>query len=210
MTYIPDLAPCEYFRIDPEDRLLAVGWLEPDQPYAKGEVDPEFVLALARLLCDPPWTRFSFRGFHNCSWRHSERYGDSRLSKLLGPTHAHLLTGHRGIYNLFVAGKKCVYVAPELILHYISTHGYCPPKDFQKAVLFCPKYLSADHLKAVIKAGPPPLAEQARARLASDKLARIVVDALVRSGIVEEVDTEKAVAAATDKIEWGQEWVMDQ
>jgi hypothetical protein len=210
MTYIPDLTPCTYFHVDPEDRLLAVGWLERDQPYTKGDVDPEFTRALAALLCHPPWTRFSFRGFHDCNWRHSDQAAESSLSALLGallgPTHAHLLSGHRGIYNLFVPGNKCVYVAPELILHYISAHGYSPPREFQKAVLACPKMLSVDHLKALIKAGPPALAEQAQVRLFCDKLGRFVVESLARSELVQQDDIEKATTVAVDRIELGWEW----
>jgi len=68
------------------------------------------------------------------------------------------LTARRGVYNLFVPGRGCVYVAPELILHYIVAHEYFPPKVFQAAVLSCPKMRSIAYFKAILKNGPRGLA----------------------------------------------------
>jgi hypothetical protein len=37
-----------------------------------------------------------------------------------------------------------VYVAPELVVHYIESHGYQPPEEFIAAVMACPPQESAE------------------------------------------------------------------
>jgi hypothetical protein len=167
VAHYPDLSPCDYFGFDPEDKLVAVGWLEPDQPYPAGEVDSEFRTALARLLRDP-WKSpaLSFRGWHSCACRRFPNRSVGRpLTKSSERVRPGGLTARSGVYNLFVPGRRCVYVAPELILHYIAVHGYAPPKAFRKAVRMCPAVCSARYLKAVVKNGPRGLADLARAEL---------------------------------------------
>ena len=41
-----------------------------------------------------------------------------------------------GVDNLFIPGKDQVYVAPSMITHYIDSHDYQPPLEFQEAVMF--------------------------------------------------------------------------
>jgi hypothetical protein len=74
------------------------------------------------------------------------------------------------VHNLFVPAKGCVYVAPEMILHYVVAHGYSPSRVFQSAVLACPKVLSPVYLRAIIRNGPMVLVEEATAEL--DRIAR--------------------------------------
>ncbi len=45
-----------------------------------------------------------------------------------------VLVGSGGVRVL----RPLVYVAPELIVHYIEAHGYRPPDEFIQAVLRCP------------------------------------------------------------------------
>jgi hypothetical protein len=156
LAYYPDLVPCDYFGFDPEAVLLPVGWLEPGHPYAEGEPGRDFVAALAGLLADP-WKALSFRGWHGCSCR--------RFPRTAATFRLRRVPGRRGVHNLFVPGRRCVFVAPELILHYIDAHGYCPPKVFQTAVLSCPPMRSIDYFKAIVRRGPRGLAEKALAEL---------------------------------------------
>ena len=46
--------------------------------------------------------------------------------------HSIRLKGH-GHY--LVSHGKTVYMAPELLLHYLRKHRYCPPPDFIKEVV---------------------------------------------------------------------------
>lgn len=50
-----------------------------------------------------------------------------------------------------------LYVAPELILHYIERHQYLPPDDFCRAVLACPPCSSPAYLSAVKPLIPPEI-----------------------------------------------------
>jgi hypothetical protein len=69
-----------------------------------------------------------------------------------------------------VPGDAKIYLAPELILHYIDQHGYAPPSEFQQAVLDCPTMRSIEYLRAISELGlthktlrpTPPDSENAR------------------------------------------------
>jgi hypothetical protein len=39
---------------------------------------------------------------------------------------------------LGVPGRTVLYVAPEMILHYVTDHRYLPPAEFVEAVTTCP------------------------------------------------------------------------
>lgn len=95
-------------------------------------MDPGARERLEYLLGDP-WDPFGphYRGQHTC-----ELCG-GKWSKL----------------NLFVPGTCAVYVAPELILHYIDAHEYAPPEEFCAALLACPEMNSSDYLSALARVG---------------------------------------------------------
>ena len=61
----------------------------------------------------------------------------------------------RGFRNLWIPGKDVIYVAPELIVHYIEAHAYRPPDEFCKAVCRCPDMTSAKYSRALESAGWP-------------------------------------------------------
>ena len=143
MSHVPDLEAWG----DP--RLLAVGWLEPGHPYAKGEVSEAVFEKLVDLLVDP-WQPFAAMGFHLCG-----------LCRFSGGPGSLEYQGRRvdlGARNLFLPGEGVVYVAPSLILHYIDSHDYAPPEVFQAAALACPGSRGMAYLKALRANGPPDLA----------------------------------------------------
>src|SRR5690349_4927430 len=102
MTHYADLSPCDYF--GPTDgRLLAVGWLDPSQPFSKGRVTRQLFESLAQLLGNA-WQPFAVAGRHRCPFciftggPSEVRIGDTIVT--LGAT------------NLFVPASEGVYVAP--------------------------------------------------------------------------------------------------
>jgi hypothetical protein len=141
MTYYPDLSACDYFG-STDVPLVAIGWLENGRPVPTGEV-PEQVFEELRELLREPWAPVVFAGWHDCDLC-VYRYGPSKMR-----TNPNTV----GFKNLFVPGDAKIYVAPELILHYIDQHGYSPPAEFQQAVLDCPTMRSVPYLKAILKLG---------------------------------------------------------
>lgn len=137
MTWFEDLSPCSWFD-NPEapGRILAVGWLEGDQPYTQGLVQKEVVNNLIRLTYARPWAPGYFLGFHECSLCLQSGIPREQVA--------------RGGANLFVPGEHCVYVAPSLIEHYIDVHGYAPPPPFCQAVVVCPRMNSENYFQALM------------------------------------------------------------
>jgi hypothetical protein len=62
--------------------------------------------------------------------------------------------------DLYVPANQVIYVAPELIVHYIDAHQYLPPQVFIDAVLACPEMRSMDYLKALLRGGGNKLLSQ--------------------------------------------------
>jgi hypothetical protein len=131
-----DLSPCTYFGAEQE--LLAVGWLDSESTFSKGQVSPNFFKSLVELLVDP-WQPVAMAGKQPCllcrfTGGPSEiRYAD--------------MTARLGAATLFVPNVDQVFVAPSLVAHYIDAHGYCPPAEFQTAVANCPPMRSMEYLK---------------------------------------------------------------
>jgi hypothetical protein len=134
--WFEDLSPCTYFPVDV--KLVSVGWLERGKPYTTGEVDRAVYDALVEMVKNP-WQGLACGGFHECD-----------LCQFAGEA--------RGCANLFVPADGVLYVAPQLITHYINAHGYVPPAIFSRAVLACPPMRSMAYLKAVRDAGGAALA----------------------------------------------------
>lgn len=144
MTYYADLSPCDYFSLDTQGKLLAVGWLDTEYPYSKGDVDEQFVVKLVDLLVNP-WQPTVALGRHECQF--------CRFSGGPSTFEFRNTTVSMGVSNVFVPASGFIYVAPSLILHYMDSHGYAPPEQFQRAVLECPPVKSMQYLKAILANG---------------------------------------------------------
>ena len=144
MTYYADLSPCHYFPFDTGGKLLAVGWLDQEFPYPKGDVDEKFVAKLVELLVNV-WQPCVFMGLHDCQFC---RFSGGPSTFEFKNTTV-LMKGS----NLFVPALGFIYVAPSLILHYIDSHGYTPPEAFQQAVMECPPMKSIQYFKAFLANG---------------------------------------------------------
>lgn len=106
------------------EQAIRIGWLDRDQPFSKGVADPAFVEKL-KVYYDRR-VRQS-RGFHVCPFCEERRFG---LPVELG---GKMLTlGSAEIEVRDVQGR--IYVAPDLLYHYITEHGYLPPREFIDAV----------------------------------------------------------------------------
>lgn len=165
MTYIKDFEECDYIT-HPKDhyqrivnfeyyinnksnylnnfnnlcklpKMIAIGWLDKEYEYPKGNVSEE-VLNKIEILIRNPWGYGCgcFKGWHTCNICFEE-YLRQNYDELYGSS---------GGKNIYVpVNNDFLYVFPQLILHYIKIHNYCPPEEFQKAVLDCPDPLSQEY-----------------------------------------------------------------
>ncbi len=130
-------------------KLIAVGWLEPGHEYRHGEVGQKFLRSVAALLVDP-WQPGIWMGRQSCGF--CRFTGGPPVFRCGSP--ANSLEVQMGVSNLWLPADGFLYVAPSLILHYLDSHGYAPPAEFQEAVFACPPMRSMEYLKAILKHGP--------------------------------------------------------
>jgi hypothetical protein len=119
MSFFPDMG-CESL-VAAGNHVRAVGCLHPDHAYTKGEVPAEFLVRLTEFAAQSGDSADTldfgaFAGFHTCEF--------------CGRSH--------GIGNFGVPSGDLLFVAPEMIVHYIEQHGYRPPAEFVDAVLRSP------------------------------------------------------------------------
>jgi len=130
MAYFPDLGTES--QITKDSFVRAVGWLAAAQPYSVGETSAEFVEKL-RLMAKQWWASTSTLawpvtlGFHICEFCGKVRAGG----------------------NFGVPSGSILYVAPEMISHYVEAHGYKPPDAFINAVLGSPLPDTAEYGRSV-------------------------------------------------------------
>lgn len=147
MTWFADGSPCTYFQDFDEgarrpvvlERLVAIGWLDGSYEYERGPVEPEFENKLGELVASA-WQPVGFCGPHSCN--------------LLACSRLPYMRRASGVHNLFVPADGFAYASPELIVHYISEHGYAPPERFRAAVMACPRMSSDAFFDAMSKNGP--------------------------------------------------------
>jgi hypothetical protein len=127
--YYPDLATeCQ---LGQSLHVRAIGWLERGQECKRGSIPSNFFDALAKQL-ESAWQPVSACGSHYCDLCDSPTYP------------AHTAAGSR---NLFIPTDTHLFIAPELVLHYITHHQYQPPQQFIDAVISCPAQESPAYFK---------------------------------------------------------------
>jgi hypothetical protein len=131
MAAIKDLAPYSYLPSECP-ALLAIGWLERESEFTRGNVPYEFFQKLSEL-CINPWQPIVSVGLHHCS-----------LCQFEPPAFEN---------NVFVPYHGRIYVAPVGVVHYIAAHWYLPPQEFIQAVLACPPMRSLEYHKALLANG---------------------------------------------------------
>ncbi|MGW2716801.1 DUF7919 family protein [Streptomyces sp. NPDC001492] len=124
MTYYADFSLYDYdYHAKPEG--LTVGWLEDGYDYPVDEVCKE---DLANIIDLGSLRQHRSRGWHSCTLC-GEYTEHTATSKRAGITYR---LGHAEIRA--VSDDGLLYVAPNLIIHYIVDHLYGPPAEFIDAV----------------------------------------------------------------------------
>lgn len=105
---------------------LAFGWLDTAQPFRTGAV-PEGVVEALEEAARHPVDRT--RGFHTC--------GLCPAREWPGPTPHPTRRGDTlqlGTASLEVLADGARWVAPNLVVHYVTEHGYVPPDEVLRAL----------------------------------------------------------------------------
>ena len=125
MAYFPDLTPYSY--LPGHMAALNVGWLDVEHPYRKGFVTSGVVDRLREFAVVNPVNQT--RGFHCCELCRSEDL-NSDITVQWKECFRKL-----GSAEIWVTSRTGVsYAAPDLISHYIESHGYMPPDIFLEAL----------------------------------------------------------------------------
>ena len=119
MSFFPDMG-CETM-VAGGQHIRAIGWLHPDHSHTEGVVPQDF---LARLKA------FAARSGDSAEALYFGAFGGFHTCEFCGRAH--------GIGNFGVPSGDLLFVAPEMVVHYVEQHGYCPPPEFVAAVLRSP------------------------------------------------------------------------
>jgi hypothetical protein len=130
MTHFADLSTTTQIARGPHVR--AIGWLSAKYSYPKGP-SPEAFIERLRSLCG--------------RWGESVRALDWPIA---GGFHTcELCNDFRAAGNFGVPAGAALFVAPEMVAHYVEKHGYLPPQEFIDAVMVSPTPGTADYADAV-------------------------------------------------------------
>jgi hypothetical protein len=141
MAHFSDLSICSYVGFGASSPCLAVGWLEPQEEFSRGDVPVEFFRRLCQFLIES-WSFVASGGAHPC--------GLCRFTGGGGSSFENLHVAAFGSGMLFVPSGSTLYVSPTSIAHYIDAHGYSPPVEFQRAVMECPEMRSIVYMRALL------------------------------------------------------------
>lgn len=124
MTYYPDLSVYDYDYYSPPEGMT-IGWLEKGHGFQTGEVETEDLENLSDLghLAEGQsrgWHYCAFCGKRELQYAWSERF-NSKYS--LGSAEIRVRSD-----------DGTLYIAPNLVIHYVLDHGYRPPDEFLQAV----------------------------------------------------------------------------
>lgn len=134
MPEIKDLATIGYETENP--RVLSVGYLGLDMPFTQGKVSLKVKEKLGTML-KVWWYPAVSVGSHQCEFCH----------------------GFHDSGELLVPANGFVYQSPTMIGHYIESHNYSPPLEFQKAVLQSPMPGTEEYKKLLFESSPDWISE---------------------------------------------------
>ena len=123
MTYYPDLTEYEYIEKNDEYSCVNIGWLSAEKHFDKG------VLPFSIIEKIEQFSQYMInvtRGFHDC-----ELFSDKDV-RLYDLADKSILLGSAEV-RIF-SNEPIIYAAPNLLIHYVTEHGYLPPKKFIDAI----------------------------------------------------------------------------
>lgn len=129
MTYFTDGSPYSFLETHEPRPLINVGWLSAEHPYPTGVVPEELVAKLGRL-CRNGVRRT--RGLHRCEFCARPEGVALRPPISARDDEGQFIVGGAEIRVVGPAGVT--FAAPDMIIHYVTEHGYRPPDEFLDAL----------------------------------------------------------------------------
>lgn len=125
--YYPDLSDYVYFEGISFPDVINVGWLDEKHKIATGTCESRIIDKLVALTLEEGNIQSVvnvMRGVHSCPFcgKRDIWVGRNGRKALLGNA------------ELWIPSTRKIYVAPNLIIHYIDEHQYRPPAEFLDAV----------------------------------------------------------------------------
>ena len=128
--YFQDLTPYELLRRSPQENLLNIGWLSREHAFRTGDTPVDFRRVLSQLATNP---------INLCGGHHDCEFCEPPLRKFVfwrsPDTPSASVTEGNGEIRVPAIEGDIVYVAPQLVAHYVEVHRYLPPAAFVEAVL---------------------------------------------------------------------------
>jgi hypothetical protein len=128
VTYFPDGS--RYSFLNEEADAINIGWLDADHPFPTGRL-PDTVIAALAQLCRNGLRRT--RGWHSCELCLASAAEASACPTAARDGEGEFIVGDAEIRVRAPDGT--VFAAPNMIIHYVTDHGYRPPDSFTHAVL---------------------------------------------------------------------------
>ena len=123
-----------------EENTYNIGWIEELDTADTGIVPSEFFDALWEYIKCP----------FNCTrGMHCNTYLDKESSYYKAVYYDSIIMLGTAEIRVIDKVNKCIYAAPDLVLHYVISHKYCPPIEFVEAVIHGPKPNSIEYAKMV-------------------------------------------------------------
>jgi hypothetical protein len=130
MAYFEDLGTTTQISDGPF--LRAVGWLSKDHSFPTGK-SPELFVARLRSVCEQSGKSIETLGWPNA-----------------GGTHVcEFCREFRSAGNIGVPAGPILFVAPEMVVHYVERHKYLPPAEFIEAASATPLPGTAGYVEAI-------------------------------------------------------------
>ncbi len=126
--YYEDLSSYEYFNGVTFPNIINIGWIDLEHGVNIGPIPSNALEKLKDIVAERGKFRGIvnvMRGIHSCpkcgaSGLYSEKNGKKTLL---------------GNSEIWVPWDGKIYVAPNLIIHYIKDHNYLPPEEFIQALV---------------------------------------------------------------------------
>jgi len=151
--YFKDLTPVKYCTDYHCGDALQVGWLSIEYEFPRGDTPEEFRRVLRLLSAE---SVNQCMGWHDCEFCETPPRKSFFSSR--APTRTNFALKGNGEIHVPAAQGNIVYVAPQLVAHYVEEHCYLPPNEFVEAVLaYKPPVISWEAIRSDWKDQLPAL-----------------------------------------------------